>query len=79
MNDHPKRHHDEALEANAHNAALAREILAKKHAHERQHHAEPPLTDDIHHHVAEPNPSVQEPIGNRGSTGGERNMGGGRS
>jgi hypothetical protein len=78
MNEQPTGHHDNVTAANAHNAELAREILAKKRAQDQKHHGEPPLTDDIHH-VAEPNPSVQEPIGNRGSTGGERNMGGGRS
>ncbi len=60
------------------NVEQARELLARKHQQEHAQHAdEPPLEDD--QFQADPDPMVKETTGVRGSTGGIRNMGGGRS
>lgn len=60
------------------NVAGMRELLDRKHSQERQRGAEAPLTDDPHV-PAQEDELVQESTGVRGSTGGIRNMGGGRS
>jgi hypothetical protein len=73
MTKHATQRHNKVTTANAHNAALAREILAKKHAQDQQHHGGPPLTDDTHH-AAGPNPNAPE---QKGNPAGERNLGGG--
>lgn len=69
---------DDAEEVTRRNVAQARELLARKHEQELARNQEAPLTDDPHVGSGE-NPLVQEAEGVRGSTGGIRNMGGGRS
>jgi hypothetical protein len=68
----------DAEEVTRRNVVQARELLARKHEQEQARGGEPPLTDDPHIASGE-NPLVQEAEGVRGSTGGIRNMGGGRS
>ena len=67
---------DEVLQRNL---AQARELLARKQRQEQERGAEPPLEDDPHPEEAGQNPLAQETTGVRGSTGGIRNMGGGRA
>lgn len=67
----------DAEEVTRRNVAQSRELLARKHEQELARNQEAPLTDDPHIASGE-NPLVQEAEGVRGSTGGIRNMGGGR-
>jgi hypothetical protein len=78
MAEQHEQNHDHAAEVTKHNVEQMRELLAKKHQAEQQHRAEPPLEDDPNN-PSGANPLVQEATGSRGSTGGIRNMGGGRS
>jgi hypothetical protein len=78
MAEQHEQSHDHAAEVTERNVAQMRELLAKKHQDEQQHQAEPPLADDPNNPSGE-NPLVQEATGSRGSTGGIRNMRGGRS
>ncbi len=78
MADNIDRNQEHADEVTARNVQQARELLARKHQQDEGRGAEPPLEDDPH--IAGPeNPLAQDPTGSRGSTGGIRNMGGGRS
>ncbi|HEY8599520.1 MAG TPA: hypothetical protein VIL85_13870 [Thermomicrobiales bacterium] len=70
--------HDDADEVTRRNVEGMRELLAQKAQQQQAHEAEPPLADDPHIGSQE-NLLAQEAEGSRGSTGGIRNMGGGRS
>ena len=78
MGDHEVQREEHAAEVTARNVAGMRELLARKHEQEEERAAEAPLTDDPNI-PAQENPLVQESTGTRGSTGGIRNLGGGRS
>jgi hypothetical protein len=78
MTEHTDHNQESPEEVTARNVAGARELLARKHQQEAGRGAEPPLEDDPAIASGE-NPLVQESTGVRGSTGGIRNMGGGRS
>jgi hypothetical protein len=78
MAEQHEQNHDHAAEVTKHNVEQMRELLAKKHQAEQQRGAEPPLEDDPNVPSQE-NLLAQEATGSRGSTGGIRNMGGGRS
>ncbi len=69
----------EADEITRRNVEGARELLARKHQEEAVRADEPPLMDDPHDAGGNQNPLVKEAEGVRGSTGGIRNMGGGRA
>jgi hypothetical protein len=75
MAEGQRRDVDEITERNV---AGARALLARKHQQERQRDGEPPLTDDPNV-PAQEDQLADEATGVRGSTGGIRNMGGGRS
>jgi hypothetical protein len=64
-------------EVTARNVAGMRELLERKNAQHQRRGAEPPLADDPNV-PAQENQSADEPSGANGSTGGIRNMGGGR-
>ena len=76
---HRGDHTAEADEITRRNVEGARELLARKHQEETTRADEPPLMDDPHDAGGNQNQLVQEAEGVRGSTGGIRNMGGGRS
>lgn len=78
MTDREAQQQNDAAEVTRRNVEGMRELLAQKAQEQRGHGAEPPLEDDPHVGSQE-NPLVQEAEGSRGSTGGIRNMGGGRS
>lgn len=68
----------DAEEVTRRNVEGARELLARKHAEEQARAGEPPLAEDPHVGSGA-NELVNEATGTRGSTGGIRNMGGGRA
>ena len=70
--------HESTDEVTERNIAGMRELLDRKHAQEAQRQAEPPSTDDPNI-PAQEDQLADEATGSRGSTGGIRNMGGGRS
>ena len=70
---------EHAAEVRQRNLTQARELLASKQRQEQERGAEPPLEDDPHPEEPGQNPLAQEATGVRGSTGGIRNMGGGRA
>ncbi len=72
-------HHDNAEEVTRRNVEQARELLAAKHQQEQRRADEPPLDEDPIHAEGNQNMLVKETEGVRGSTGGIRNMGGGRA
>ena len=78
MADQIEHGHDHAEEVQRRNVEQARELLAHKHQQEQAQQAgEPPLEDD--QFEGDPDPMVKNARGVRGSTGGIRNMGGGRA
>lgn len=72
-----RKQQDTVAEVTARNVAGMRELLDQKAQKQRARGAEPPLEDDPHA-AAQENPLAEEPDGSNGSTGGIRNMGGGR-
>ena len=70
--------HEATDEVTERNIAGMRELLDRKHAQEAQRQDEPPRTDDPNI-PAQEDQLADEATGSRGSTGGIRNMGGGRS
>lgn len=78
MADQERQRQDDADEVTRRNVAGMRELLAQKAQQQRGRAAEPPLEDDPHV-ASQEDELAQEAEGSRGSTGGIRNMGGGRS
>ena len=78
MTDREQPQQDNADEVTRRNVAGMRELLAKKAERQRGHEAEPPLEDDPHV-ASQEDELAQDAEGSNGSTGGIRNMGGGRS
>ncbi len=72
-------HHDNAEEVTRRNVEQARELLAAKHQQDEARADEPPAEEDPIHAEGNQNQLVKETTGVRGSTGGIRNMGGGRA
>lgn len=77
MANDERQQRDEVAEVTARNVAGMRELLDRKARQQAGRGAEPPLEDDPHEAAAE-NPQAHDPSGSNGSTGGIRNMGGGR-
>jgi hypothetical protein len=78
MTDRERQQQDTADDVTRRNVAGMRELLAKKAERQRGHEAEPPLEDDPHV-ASQEDELAQDAEGSNGSTGGIRNMGGGRS
>lgn len=78
MDRQQSAHDDQIAELRAQDAARMRELVERKQARNDRRAAEPPLTDDPSIPSGE-DPLADEATGSRGSTGGIRNMGGGRS
>lgn len=77
MAEQHEHSHDDAAAVTKRNIEQSRELLARKHKQEQARGAEPPLEDDPNV-ASQENPSAQETTGMMGSTGGIRNMSGGR-
>jgi hypothetical protein len=78
MANEEREQRDSVEAVTARNVAGMRELLDQKAQSQEERGAEPPLTDDPHV-PAQEDQLAQEAEGSRGSTGGIRNMGGGRS
>lgn len=78
MAEQDERRPDDADEVTKRNVAGMRELLAKKEREQQARGTEPPLADDPNV-ASQEDELAQEAEGSRGSTGGIRNMGGGRS
>ena len=78
MANDERQQQDDVAEVTARNVAGMRELLDQKAQQQAARGAEPPLEDDPHV-PAQEDQLAQEAEGSRGSTGGIRNMGGGRS
>jgi hypothetical protein len=74
MTEQERGRHDEVVERNVEGM---RDLLARKHERDQRRGAEPPSEDDPNV-PAQADQLANEPTGAHGSTGGIRNMGGGR-
>jgi hypothetical protein len=74
MPEQEREQHDEVVERNIEGM---RELLARKHERDQQRRAEPPLDDDANA-PTQRDQLANDATGVHGSTGGIRNMGGGR-
>ncbi len=77
MADEKQHDHDSVEAVTERNVAGMRELLARKQQQQQAHRTEPPLEDDPNEPSQE-NDLANSPSGDNGSTGGIRNMGGGR-
>ena len=77
MAEHDKDSHEDAAAVTERNVAGMRELLDRKDQWQRARDAEAPLEDDPNE-PAQENDLANAPSGDNGSTGGIRNMGGGR-
>lgn len=77
MANKEREQRDDVAEVTARNVAGMRELLDQKARQQAGRGAAPPL-DDEPQDVAQENPQAQEPSGGNGSSGGIRNLGGGR-
>lgn len=77
MAEHEQHSHDDVEAVTERNVTGMRELLAEKHRQQQLRAAEPPLENDPNEPSQE-NDQANSPSGDMGSTGGIRNMGGGR-
>lgn len=77
MDEQRERRHDDAADVTRRNVEQMRDLLASKRREAQERDAEPPLGDDPHS-AGQEDELANAPSNSLGSTGGIRNLGGGR-